>query len=130
MIGDRVCVHLNLTTGRYVIADKPKGKKRADATSVTLEDVTFKVYETQRQYSVRKSARFVHAYAMGRLVAIDAPEETSGLLQVTYNPFRAPTFHITGQERPVYTAGRVYFANKYGYIAPSSINQTGDANAH
>jgi hypothetical protein len=121
LIGRRVCLHLNLTTGRYTLADKPKGKKLADVTTAELTDVELRVYETQRRYCVDKGARFVHAYAIGVLEAIDGPVDKAGLLEVTYNPFRAPTFHVTGQERPVHHAARIRFADKHGYSSEDEL---------
>jgi hypothetical protein len=72
LIGRRVCLHLNLTTGRYTLAEKPKGKKLADVVTAELSDVELRVYETQRRYCIDKGARFVHAYAIGVLEAVEA----------------------------------------------------------
>jgi hypothetical protein len=117
MIGERVAVHLNLRTGRFTIAAKCGGNKMADADTVTLEQVTFKVYETTRQYTIRHNRRRVHAYAVGTLVAIDAREDTRELEQVTYNPFRAPTFTSRRDGRPVHNADRVHFADRVGHLS-------------
>lgn len=114
-IGTRVCVHLNLTTKRWVVATKPKGTILGYADEVTLTDVTFKVSEAQRQYCLRKNGRWVHAWALGTLEAV-GPADVVGTEQITYNPFRAPTFHVVGQERPVHDAKRVHFKAQHGYL--------------
>lgn len=117
LIGQLVSVHLNLTRGDFVIAPKPKGPVLAYTESVTLTEVTFKISEAQRQYCVNKNGRWVHAFALGRLESLE-PIETEGLLQITYNPFRAPTFHVVGQERPVTEAEQITFQDRYGWIRP------------
>lgn len=115
-VGDVVSVHLNLTTNRWVVAPKPKGKVLGYADAVTLEDVTFRVYERQRQYCLDKGARWVHAYAIGTLVAT-SPVDVDGWTQVTYNPFRAPTFHVVSHEWPIVAhRGTVHFVDRYGYL--------------
>ena len=99
-----------------MIATKPKGTILGYADELTLRDVTFKVSEAQRQYCITKGARWVHAWALGTLESLD-PITVAGLDQVTYNPFRAPTFHVVGQERPIHTAKRVHFNwDQRGYL--------------
>lgn len=121
LIGQRVSVHLNLTRGDYVIALKPKSKVLAYAASVILTDVTFKVSEAQRQYCIARNGRWVHAFALGTLENVGTTFDTGGLLRITYNPFRAPTFHVHNQEWPVYGARRVVFTGRYCYASEEDI---------
>ena len=97
------------------MASKPKGQLLGYADELTLSDVTFKVSEAQRQYCIRNNGRWVHAWALGTLEAIGSAD-IDGAAQITYNPFRAPSFHVVGQERPVYEAERVHFRDRYCYL--------------
>lgn len=116
-IGARVSVHLNRTTKRWVIADKPRGRVRGHARDVTLEDVTFRVSEVQRRYCVAKRGRWVHAWALGTLVAVDSAPDLAGTTPVTYNPFVAPTFHVVGKEQPVQAATRAHFVDEHVFAS-------------
>lgn len=116
LVGQQVTVHLNLTTKQWVIATKPKGKKIGAVTTVTLKDVTFKVSEAQRQYCINHNGRWVHAWAIGTLVSYDDEPDTSGE-QITYNPFRAPTFHVAATGEPVHHAPLLHFVAQHAYTA-------------
>ena len=38
------------------------------------------------------------------------------MVKVTYNPFRAPSFHAYREERPIFTAAIVHFKDRYCYV--------------
>lgn len=121
LIGTPVCVHLNLSKGCFVIADKPKGKILAYVDTVTLSDVTFKISEAQRQYCITKQGRWVHAFALGTLVAVNAPVSPEESVKVTYNPFRAAGFHRADTGEQVEKVLSLTFADRHAFAAPSDI---------
>lgn len=110
----RVRVHLNLTRGCFVISDARTKRLIRYANDVTLRDVTFKVSEKQRQWTIAKQMRQVHAWAFGTLAAIDSGPDITWHGVVTYNPFRAPTF-TRPDGTPVLEASEVTFVDKKGW---------------
>lgn len=116
LIGQVVSVHLNLHKNRWAIARKPRHSPLLYAVDVTLEDVTFKISETQRQRCIAVGARCVHAWAIGTLVAIDTEPDISTATRVTYNPFTAATFHVVGRTTKVHTTPRAHFVDRHVFI--------------
>ncbi len=118
--GERCSVHYNLRKGDYVIAPKPKGKVDAYAPAVLLRDVTFKVSEASRQACIRAGQRQVHAWCLGTLQAkVGACPVPDGAVEVTYNPFRAPTFHRVDTGAPVeHYSGTVLLVGAHCYLLP------------
>lgn len=114
MIGERVRVHLNLTRGCFVICDPRTGKLQRYCTDVTLRDVTFKVSEKQRQWTIAKNMRQVHAWAIGTVTAIDSTPDVTQHEIVTYNPFRAPTF-TREDGAPVLEVEEITFVDRKGW---------------
>lgn len=114
-IGQVVRLHVNLTTGKFVLSN-PKGRKKiGDCSDVVLRDVEFRVSEKQRQWVIAHKMRQVHAFAFGTLVEFDSAPITDGLTGVTYNPFRAPTF-TTFDGEPVESAKTVTFVDRKGWM--------------
>ena len=121
----RVRVHLNLTrakAGRPAWTIKPlegpdRGRVTAHLSHVTLTDVTFRVSEAQRLWCIAHKARQVHAWCEGSLC--EAPDLTPpvGAGRFTYNPFRAPLFHVAGAvDRTLSIASRVSFIGREAFF--------------
>lgn len=115
LIGQHIRLHVNLTTGKFVLCQPKGGKKITSVTDAVLSDVTFKVSEKQRQWVIAHNMRQVHAWAFGILVSFDTAPVTEGLTGVTYNPFRAGTF-TTFDGEPVHEAKRVAFVDRKGWM--------------
>lgn len=117
VLGERVKVHLNLQRGDFSITSLATGRVELSAADVTLQDVTFRVSETTRLKILRTKRRRVHAWAIGTLTAVDTNPSVTGRRQVSYNPYRAPTF-TDGGGTPVEAAPEVVFAGKFGWLKP------------
>lgn len=114
-IGQVVRLHVNLTTGRFVLSN-PKGRKKiGDCVDAVLSDVEFRVSEKQRQWVIAHKMRQVHAYAVGTLVSFDTGPVTEGKACVTYNPFRSGNF-TTPDGAPVTEAKTVTFVDRKGWL--------------
>lgn len=120
----RVVVYKNLTRGCWSIAaatpTNGRGKLIGHADTVTLCDVQFVVRESRRlaitsARCAEKPCREVHAWAVGTLA--DAPEGTRN--EVTYNPYRAPTFTLR-DGTPVRSAACVTFTDRAYLIQEST----------
>lgn len=126
--GTRVAVYMNLRTKLWSVCavngTRGRGKLVGHAATVTLTDCQFIVSEAQRQWTVRKGQRQVHAWVVGAWVAPGSGAEKnpsrsySSRTRVTYNPFRAAHFHIAGDTHArVDSARRVLFsADRFAYI--------------
>jgi hypothetical protein len=75
--------------------------------SACLVSVTFTVREAARLRVVARRCREVHAWAAGELS--DGGEVPPGAVEVSYNPYRGPTFYRKDTGDPVVGAARVYF---------------------
>lgn len=114
LIGERVRVHVNLHKGCLSVTDPRTRKVIGYADSITIADVTFTVSEKARLRVVDKQCREVHAWAVGRLEAVNDTTAAPDAPVVSYNPYRAPTFTSNGE--PVLTAPRVTFWQRKGYL--------------
>lgn len=92
LIGTYLRLHVNLTTGKFVLCNPKGGKKICSVDDAVLSDVTFKVSERQRLWVVEHKMRQVHAWAFGTLVSADTAPLSEGLEAITYNPFRSGDF--------------------------------------
>lgn len=123
--GTRVAVYMNLRTKLWsvcaVAGTRGRGKLIGHAADVTLTDCTFVVSEAQRQWTIRKAQRQVHAWIIGTWAGSGGGKKTQPSLpyaRVTYNPYRAAHFHIAGNvDAKVETAARVHFASdRFAYF--------------
>jgi phage tail sheath gpL-like len=97
-------VHKNLNKGCWSIIHAGSKVRHADAAA--LVGVRFVVQRGGLARVRSSGVRAVHAYATGTWVE-PGPVPPSAV-RVTYNPFRAETFH-TDDGRPVTAAERVWF---------------------
>lgn len=97
-------IHKNLNRGCWSVTRK--GEPVAHVTAAALAGVRFVVQPGGLARVRRSGVRAVHAYATG--AEVDAPPDLGGLVEVTYNPFRAETF-TTRDGRPVTSARLVVF---------------------
>lgn len=108
----RVVVYKNLNKGCWSIAEATRtggrGRLLSHADAVTLRDVSFHVKEARRLVVVSERCREVHAWATGVLLD-DAP--SGARCEVTYNPYRAPTFTLR-DGTPVHEAACVTFTDR------------------
>lgn len=114
LIGVRVKVHFNLHTHTWSItamSGEHAGRVVANADTVTLTDVTFKVSSKGRERCHRLGKRTVHAWVVGVVLSVNEPADTSRLVKVTYspNPTRPASF-TTVDGRPIGAAPRATFA--------------------
>jgi len=123
-----VYVYKNLRTFKWSTASKPKAKL-ADHDSITLRDVTFKVYETQRLWCIShpmasgKPYRQVHAYAVGEVVDA-APQGPR--VEISYHPAKGGSFYRVSTGEAVTHCDYVEFASDRRAYA---VNPSGPGNA-
>lgn len=80
----------------------PSGRKRwivvAYATSILLQDVTFKVDEAKRQRVIEEGRKNVHAYAVGHQLWGLVPHWLNfDGRKVSYNPYKGSSFTFNGE---------------------------------
>jgi hypothetical protein len=126
--GARVRVHVNLHRGDFSIVDPRTGRVTANARDVMLHNVTFRVQEGGRQRVLKTRCRSVHAYAVGTLAGVNTGPDTTGLVRVSYNPYRSGSF-TTADGRPVKTAAAVVFRDRACWIAESEMTTEGSWHA-
>lgn len=90
-----------------------KGRVIMHCTSVELEDCTLKVSQAGRERVIREKQKNVHAGVVGRIVAYNAPCESTDI-QVTYNPYKYNSFVEKETEVPVITASKAYMCAQTG----------------
>jgi len=109
--GRKVEVYRNLHNGMLSVRDAKTKKVIGHTDRVCLSDVMLKVSEAGRQRAIREGRRNVHAFAVGT-------EVVHGLLEsdtrITYNPFRAPHFHVAGTDVAAQISGNAV-------ITPSGV---------
>lgn len=102
MPGELVRVYRKLPTDFYSVqamSGPHKGKVLGYAPSFGLESAVLKVGEKARQTVLQKGVRHVHAYCCGLyLGSAEKPPQSvlAAEVQVTYQPFVAPTFFLRG----------------------------------
>jgi len=117
---DALCqVYRNLNKGtterpvysvqQYTNHGSPSGRKRwivvAYATSILLQNVTFKVDERKRQKVIAEQRKNVHAYAIGHQLWGHVPHWLNQPgRKVSYNPYKGSSFTFDGEP----TAGLPY----------------------
>ena len=94
-----VHVYRNLTKGLWSI--RSGGRVVAHRHRVTLESCIMRVREGGRQRVLREGHRNVHAWIEG-VPTEDVLDE--GLVEISYNPFLAPTFTVRPDFEPIHTA--------------------------
>ena len=117
-------VYFNIRTHRWSIID-PKTKlvvnKPNGSLIIEMTDVEFKVSESGRQRVLRDRVKNVHSFAVGtvtssfpKLPGGEATAPGNGILQqpfgvvgVSYNPYKGPTFVRTDTGEPVTRAQRL-----------------------
>lgn len=114
MIGTRVRVHLNLHRGDFSVADPRTGKVITNVQDITLSGVEFRVQPALLAKIRVWNRRKVCAYAVGVVQAVDTDPTPTGR-KVTFNPFRADTFHDAHTGEAVHTADLTIFTDHYCY---------------
>lgn len=108
----RVVVYKNLNKGCWSIAEATRtggrGRVLEHVQTIALREVSFHVKEARRRVVVSERCREVHAWASGILCD---PPPPGPRLEVTYNPYRAPTF-TTRDGAPVHAAPLVLFTDR------------------
>ena len=93
--GRKVEVYRNLHNGLLSVRDAKTKRVIGHTDRVCIDGVTLKVSEAGRQRAVREGRRNVHAFAVG---VETLTQLTSTGPRITYNPFRAPHFHVAGTD--------------------------------
>jgi len=115
--GEKVFVYFNLHKHLFSVRSlegENKGKVIAHAEKVSLNDCTFKVSEKMRQRVIQKRQKNVHAGVVGTLDLLFESEK--GETEITYDPYKYPTFVYKKDKMPIYNAKHVYLENKKVYI--------------
>jgi hypothetical protein len=105
-------IYKNLNRGDWSVAAPAgrdglnRGKVIDHADSVTISAPVFVVKESGRLRVVSRHCREVHAWIVGTIV--DAPPPGIGR-EITFNPYRAPTFHFRDTGAPVAAATHIEF---------------------
>ncbi len=93
LLGRKVKVYRNLKQSCFSIKDANTNRVIAHADILMLSNVQFTVSEKTRQRVLREKKKYVHAYAVGILTAIEgAWKEGFKTFKVTYNPFKGDSF--------------------------------------
>jgi len=107
----RISVHWNLQRGGYsVTLDKKRVIAKPDA--VCLTNVRFVVSAAQLRRMRGLGRRKVVAWIEGDVCPCHGP--LSDGVEITFNPWRADTFHERGTGRPVRTASHVSLTMRTG----------------
>lgn len=109
----RVRVYRNLHTKGWSI--QHNGLVIAHANTVELTKANFKVSQSGRDRCLRERRKNVHAFVIGDLVCTDSKIKDIPLMEVTYNPYKAPAFFST---KPLFKGREFYIdeQSKYGYV--------------
>jgi hypothetical protein len=99
-------VHRNLNKACWSVT--VRGERVRHVGAVALVGVRFVVSVAGRARVLARQVRQVHAWADGAEAAV--PAHTGGLVEVTYNPFRAGTFTRKDTGAAVESAALVVFA--------------------
>src|SRR5262249_22805445 len=102
----RVRIHKNLNRNVWSRIEGSKGKVQ-HVTRAALAQVEFRVSEAGRQRVLSRKTRSVHAYCVGEDAL--APEGTEGMVEVSYNPYRASSFYRKDTGADVRRAALVVF---------------------
>jgi hypothetical protein len=135
-IGDLVAVYRNLHHGKgpvhfWSVRSKRSGLVMSVCAYVDMRGVVFKVGQNARERVLETRRRSVHAVAEGTLVAWDvdlAPRRPASLVEFTYNPYRAPYFHLADARHPtqlvpVYHAKRLWFDRDGAWMDAESAHE-------
>lgn len=111
-----------------------KGRVVGYTPAIELADCAFRVSEAGRQRVIREQCKNVHATVRGRIVQFCAPDAVpsamtdqarqllaSGGLDVTYEPYRHPSFFERTSLAPVFASPRVIVVGKRVAVAPGGI---------
>jgi len=130
-VGERVQVYRNLHHGQgplhfWSVRSTRSGRVLGVLAYVEIADAELRVQEGARQRAVETHRRSVHAYAVGTLAAWDVdqvPPRPRGLVEVTYNPYRAGYFHVAkpSAPTPVYVARRAWFDRQGAWMDARSL---------
>lgn len=101
----RIRVHKNLNRDCWSITIRKEPVRHVDA--VALTGAEFKVSAAGRERSLRIRKRAVHAWCVGEQA--DVPEDLGGLVEVSYNPWKAGHFYRRDTGEPVTAAALVVF---------------------
>lgn len=91
-----------------------RGKVFDRLTDLIAYDVTFKVSEPGRLRVLSEQRKNVHAFAAAKDYDPIYRTDTTGLIQVCYNPFKAPTFMVGSI--PIYEAAQLLFTCGQCYL--------------
>jgi len=122
----RAIVYKNLNRGDWSIATPAgksglgRGKVVGHGTSLAIADPVFVVQESGRLRVIAKRCREVHAWIVGDIT--DSVPAGNGR-QITFNPYRAPTFTFRDSGEPVTAASHIEFRADGIVIA---FNASGD----
>ena len=104
----RAFVYRNLNRGGFSIRDRSTGRVAAYAETVVLVGVRFRVQPAGRRRVLKERRKNVHAGAAGDLVGYTRrpldPSDLEGAVEVTYDPYSAPTFVRVDGGDPVESA--------------------------
>lgn len=115
LFGRVVDVYRNLHRGCWSV--RRRGVPVSHQDTLTLIGAVFRVSEPGRQRVLRERQKNVHAVVRGTLVERDVG---SDLLEVSYNPYRGPTFYFVSTGEPIYAAPVVYFSQGRVWVERNS----------
>jgi hypothetical protein len=131
-----VAVYRNLHHGKgpvhfWSVRSKRTGLVMSVCAYVDMRGAVFKVGQKARERVLETHRRSVHAVAEGTLVAWDvdrAPHRPAGMVELTYNPYRAPFFHLADARHPtqlvrVYHASRLWFDREGAWMDAESARE-------
>jgi hypothetical protein len=99
--GMKVKVYFNLHKGCFSV--QHKGRVVAHVEDITLTDVSFAVNENGRQRVLATKRKEVHAFVKGTITRDFLVEQDCFMegMDVTYNPYKHPTFVVRHNAQPV-----------------------------
>jgi hypothetical protein len=115
----RVQVYYNRT--RRIWSIRKSGKVVRHDSELALRDCRMSVSEKARIRTVTTGRRGVHAWISGEL--LDAVPRQPGLVEISYNPFKAGYFLTRAESMPVHAAPLVIFTAAGKCQAHISLNR-------
>lgn len=104
--GKKVFVYYNLHNNHWSI--RHNGKVIGHAKNIVIDNPQFKVSEAGRQRVLREKAKNVHAGVVGTINGNESALEHPDKKRVSYNPYKGPTFVVSGTQEPVMAGGKAH----------------------
>jgi hypothetical protein len=125
LVGRRVKVNYNLNTGNLTIR-RDGMLVCGDVETLLLADVGVWYVASAHKQMRERGTRTVHIGFVGTVVEVNAaaPKAAASWTPITYNPWRAPEFHVVGDPNDhVCAAARVYLTSRTPTYTPPSAEK-------